>query len=107
MEGVFAFQRTGAAVSITTTSGASTSSALTIANGGVLEIANTSATVAATFVATDAGASGATAATSSMRAIPPMTVLHERLPQGASYVAAIALAAGAPVIVFTPGVSNG
>lgn len=107
MEGVFAFQRTGAAVSITTTSGASTSSALTIANGGVVEVANTSATVAAAFVLTDAGAAGATAATSLMRTIPPATVLHERLPQGASYASAIALAAGAPVIVFTPGVSNG
>lgn len=107
MEGVFAFQRTGAAVSIITTSSVAGSTTLTIANGGVLEIANTSATVAAAFVATDAGASGATAATTSMRTIPPMTVLHERLPQGASFVSAIALAAGAPVIVFTPGVSNG
>lgn len=107
MEGVFAFQRTGAAVSIVTTSASSTASALTIANGGIVEVANTSATISAAFAVTDAGASGATAATTLMRTIPPMTVLHERLPQGASYVSAIALAAGAPVIVFTPGVSNG
>ena len=106
MEGIFAFQRTGAAVSVTFTSGLSVSAALTIAKGGVAEIANTSTTAAVAFLFTDAGASGATAATTSARTVPPMGVLHEQLPQGASYVATIS-PLGAGTVVFTPGVSNG
>ena len=106
MQGVFAFQRTGAAVSISFTNGVAVSSALVIANGGVCEITNTDTTDSVAFVFTDAGASGATAATTAARTIPPFTTLHERLPQGASYVSTIAHA-GTGTLIFTPGVSNG
>lgn len=107
MEGIFAFQRTGVAASVTTTTAASASIALTIAKGGVAEIVNTSTTASAAFVFTDNGASAATDASTDMRTIPPMAVMHEQLPQGASFVAAKAHAAGAPVLLITPGVSNG
>lgn len=106
MQGLFAFQRTGASVSIAATTGVATTAAFVVARGGIAEIVNTSTTASAAFVFTDAGASGGTAATTTARTVPPLTALHEQLPQGASFASVIS-GAGAPTVIFTPGVSNG
>ena len=108
--GAFSFQRTEDAVLLTTTTGGSASAAFNLAHGEHAEIANTNTLNASAFVFTDAGASSATAATTNMRTIPPNATLREHLPQGASFVAGIALTLGEggdTTLIFTPGVSNG
>ena len=107
MQGVFPFQRSGASVSLQTTTNVSSSGAFSLINNGVVEIANLSTTGSAAYVFTAAGASVATAATTAMRTIPPISVVHERLTQGASFAAAIGIGAADVVLVFTPGTPNG
>lgn len=77
-----------------------------LAGALTMEIVNTSATAAAAFAFTPFGGTQVLAV-SGTRTIPPLGIMHERLMTGCGGVSAIALATGAPVVVFTPGVLNG
>lgn len=108
MQGLFSFQRSGPGKILNVlTSGVSAATTLAITPGSMVEIANVSNNVAAAFVFTPASGTSATAATTALRTIPPLTVMQEFLPAGASYVAAAGSPAGYATLVFTPGVPNG
>jgi hypothetical protein len=102
MEHVSAVVRTGASVSLTTTTGVGTLTSVQIGTMGSVEIANLSTTGSAAFVFSPIGAPSVTTATTSMRTIPPATVLTESLPQGCTNASAIGIGAANVTVVFTP-----
>ena len=67
-----------------------------------VEIANLSTTGSAAFTFTPASATTGVASTTTGRTIPPMTVLTENLPAGASFASAIGIGAANVTVVFTP-----
>lgn len=99
------FQRLGPAassVSILTTITVAGISTFQLSGYSICEIVNQDTSKSAAFLFTPAGAASGTAATTNDRVIPPQGVLYERLPQGASWVSAIAIS-GTPNLTFTPG----